>query len=143
MLRLRLAALIVAVVGTASVASTATARPVNVSFLRIIRVTQAPYQPVAFRVWVKAPVNHQIFVAVKIFDTTGHTVYTPDQGSPLQARYTQPYYSTSLTLKWRKVADDRSRLPRGQRFIALAFASDLDSRQNLLRSSPYYFTLTS
>jgi hypothetical protein len=119
------------------------AREGNVSFLRIIRATQAPYQPVKFRVWVKAPVNHDIFVAVKIFDTAGHTVYTAQQGSTLQARYMQPYYSTSLTLSWKKVADDGSRLPRGQTFIALAFASDLDTNQELFRSSRFYFTLTS
>jgi hypothetical protein len=124
-------------------ASGASAQTANVSFLRIIRTTQAPYQPLAFRVWVKAPVNHEIFVAIKIFDSAGHTVYTANKNSPLEANYTQPYYSTSLTLKWNKAADDGSRLPRGQRFIAVAFASDFDTNQRLFRSSPYYFTLTS
>jgi hypothetical protein len=94
-------------------------------------------------VWVKAPINHSILVAVKIFDTSGNTVYTANQRSPLEASYTQPYYSTSLTLKWIKIADDGSRLPRGQRFVAVAFAFDLDTNQKLSRSSRYDFTLTS
>lgn len=132
------------VMAAAMTAGGASARTANVAFLRIIRTTQAPYQPLAFRVWVKAPVNHQVFVAIKIFDMAGHTVYTGNKNSPLEANYTQPYYSTSLTLKWNKVADDGSRLPKGQRFIAVAFASDYDTnQQKLFRSSPYYFTLTS
>ena len=62
--------------------------------------------------------------------------------SPTQASYTQPYYSTSLTLKWNKVAYDGSRLPRGKRLQAIAFASDSTTNQPIFRSSPYFFTLT-
>jgi hypothetical protein len=134
----------VACVGASVIAATASARPADVSFVRVIRATQAPYQPVAFRVWVKAPVDHQIMVAIKIFDAAGHTVYTaPGVHSPAEAVYSQPYYSSSLTLKWNKVADDGSRLPRGQQLMALAFATDLDTDQKLFRSSPYRFTVTS
>jgi hypothetical protein len=141
MRRLLIAMTLVALVLTMSESVASYART-NVSFLRIIRVTQAPYQPVAFRVWVKAPVNHRILVAIKIFDNAGSTVYTATQSSPLEASYSQPYYSTTLTLKWRKVSDDGFRLPRGQGFIAVAFASDIDAGQKLFRSSPYRFTLS-
>jgi hypothetical protein len=134
---------VAAVVGAAGLTSGATAQPRDVSFVRIIRVTQAPYQAVKFRVWVKAPVGHDVLLAVKIFDSSGRTVYTPKSGSPTEARYQQPYYSTSLTVKWNKNADDGSRLPRGQSFVALAFATDLGTNQKLFRSSPYRFTLTS
>jgi hypothetical protein len=144
MRRVRGVALAIGVVVAAASPSSGAARQDNVSFLRIIRVTQEPYQPVAFRVWVKAPVNHHIWVAIKIFDTSGNPVYTPKgASSPGEASYVQPYYSTSLTLKWKKFADDGSRLPHGQRFAVLAFASDGDTNQKLFRSSPYYFTLTS
>jgi hypothetical protein len=70
-------------------------------------------------------------------------VYTANKNSPLAASYSQPYYSTSLTLKWNKVADDGSRLPRGQGFIAVAFASDLDTSQTLFRSAAYRCVLAS
>ena len=136
-------ALTVSLSGAGSIASGAGTGTANVSFLRIIRATQQPYQPVAFRVWVKAPVGHQIFVGVKIFDAQGRSVYA---GSRLSTTYTQPYYSTSLTLKWNKVAQDGSRLPRGQRFIAIAAAGDDDSsstQSKIFRSSEFHFTLAS
>jgi hypothetical protein len=133
-------ALPLAVLAAAIACGIATAADRDVSFVRIIRVTQAPYQPVAFRVWIKAPVGHRIFVGVKIFDVAGNSVYSGKAG---EASYAQPYYSTSLTLKWNKVAYDGSRLPRGQQFRAIAFASDLNTNQKLFRSSPYSFTLAS
>jgi hypothetical protein len=109
----------------------------NVSFLRVIRVTQAPYKPVAFRIWVKAPVGHHLFVGYKIYDDEGNGVFSGDAGQALVL----PYYSTTLTLKWNKVAYDGSRLPKGQHFRVIATASDLDTRQKLFRSSLFGFTL--
>jgi hypothetical protein len=73
---------------------------------------------------------------------SGNTVYSKTPHSPLIVEYKQPYYSTSLTLRWNKVADDGSRLPRGQKFVAIALAADLDSHQKGFRSSPFSFTLT-
>jgi hypothetical protein len=109
----------------------------NVSFLRVMRVTQAPYQPVAFRIWVKAPVGHHVFIGYKIYDDRGNGVFSDDAGQPVVL----PYYSTSLTLRWKKVAYDGSRLPRGQHFRVIASASDLETKQKLFRSSPFGFTL--
>ena len=128
-----------------AIAQSADAREANVSFVRVIRVTQQAYQPVAIRIWEKAPVGHQVYVGYKIFDERGRGVYsvTGSSGasSPASITIAQPYYSTSLTLKWNKIAYDGSRLPRGQRFQVIAYASDLDTGQKLHASSPYVFTL--
>lgn len=112
----------------------------NVSFVRILRVTQAPYNPVVFRVWEKAPVGHQIFVGVN--------VYLP--GSPTRIAsisdpgFAQPYYSTSLNVTWNKRGADGSRVPPGTHLIALAYATDLSTgQQRLFPSSAVYFSLTS
>ena len=133
--------------GTAATTRPADAYESNVSFVRVIRVTQQPYQPVAIRIWEKAPVGHRVSVAYKIFDERGRGVYsvTASSGasSPAYITITQPYYSTSLTMKWNKIAYDGSRLPRGQRFQVIAYAADLDTGQKLRASSPYIFTLTS
>lgn len=127
----------------AAVAVEAPAATTGISLVRILRVTQAPYQPVEVRLWVKAPVGHSIFIAIKVFDATGHVVYTAKQGSVAEADYTQPYYSTSLTLKWNKHADDGSRMPQGQQLILRAYVSDISSGSGLIPSSIYRFTLSS
>jgi hypothetical protein len=112
----------------------------DVSFVRILRVTQAPYNPVVFRVWEKAPVGHEIYVGVN--------VYLP--GSPTRIatisdpRFAQTYYSTSLNVTWNKRGADGSRVPPGTRLIARAYATDLSTgQQQLFPSSIVYFSLTS
>ena len=124
-------------------APAASGDPENVSFVRVLRVSQAPYQPISIRISIKAPVGHNVYVGFKIFDAAGHGVFSSKNGTTSTASFREPYYATSLTLRWNKVAYDGSRLPRGQHFGVVAYASDLDTNQRLMPSSVFRFTLTS
>jgi len=125
-------------------ASYSPATRTEVAKVKVLRITQQVYQPLAVRIEVRGSVGHTMYVGMKIFDFKGRGVYSPPVGrsSPSSATYTQPYYDTSLTLRWNKVAYDGSRPPKNHLYYVVAYASDITSNGKLLSSSSYAFDLT-